>query len=131
MFINAVVAFLIYFLAGGLAMVLFTALYLRITEHDEIALIRGGNLAAAIALCGSMAGFAIPLARTITQSTGLLEMAAWALVALVVQILVYLLARFVFRDISTRIANGEMSGAVFLATVSIIAGLINSASMTL
>ena len=87
-------------------MVSFTALYLRITEHDEIALMREGNVAAALALAGTMIGFAIPLARTITQSASLLDMLIWALVALVVQILVYLLVRLVFRDLSARIAKG-------------------------
>jgi putative membrane protein len=131
MFLHAVIAFSIYFVAGALSMVVFTALYLRITEHDEIALIREGNLAAGIALSGTMVGFAIPLARTITQSASILEMMAWALVALIVQILVYLLMRMMLRDLSARIAKGEVSAATFVASVSIIAGLINSASMSL
>ena len=82
MFLNVVWAFSIYFLTGATAMVSFTALYLRITEHDEIALMREGNVAAALALAGTMIGFAIPLARTITQSASLLDMLIWALVAL-------------------------------------------------
>lgn len=131
MFLNAVAAFAVYFVAGSAAMIMFTALYLRITDYDEIALMREGNVAAAITLSGTMIGFAIPLARTITQSASLLDMMIWALVALVVQILVYLLARLLFRDLSARITKGEIAAATLLAAISIVAGLINSASMSL
>jgi putative membrane protein len=131
MFINAVIAFLVYFVAASAAMAFFTALYLRITEHDEIALMREGNVAVSIALSGTMIGFAIPLTRTITQSAGLIDMLIWALVALVVQILVYLLVRLLLRELSARIAKGEIAAATFLAAISIVAGLINSASMSL
>lgn len=131
MFFDAVIAFGVYFIAGAVAMTLFTAIYVRMTAHDELALIREGNLAAGIALSGSLAGFAIPLARTITQSASIPEMLAWALVALVVQILAYLLVRRLVGDLSARIARGEHSAAAFLAAVSVIAGLLNSASMSL
>ena len=131
MFLNAVGAFLLYFVAGAAVMVAFTALYLRITTHNELDLIRSGNIAAGIALSGTMAGFAIPLTRSITQSASLLDMLVWALVALVVQILVYLAVRWLLPDLSSRIERGEVSAAAFLASVSVIAGLINAASMTL
>jgi putative membrane protein len=131
MFLNAVGAFLLYFVAGAVVMVLFTLLYLRLTAHDEVALIKSGNLAAGIALSGSLVGFAIPLTRCITQSASLLDMLAWALAALIVQVLVYLAARWLLDDLSGRIQRNELSAATFLASVSVIAGLINAASMTL
>jgi putative membrane protein len=131
MFLNAVGAFLLYFIAGAGVMVAFTALYLRITTHDELSLIRSGNVAAGIALSGTMAGFSIPLTRSITQSASVLDMLVWALVALVVQIIVYLAVRWLMPDLSSRIERSEISAAAFLASVSVIAGLINAASMTL
>jgi putative membrane protein len=130
MFFNAVGAFLLFFVAGAGMMVLFAALYLRITTHDELSLIRAGNLAAGIALSGTLAGFAIPLTRSMTQSATLLDMIAWALVALVVQFLVYFAVRWLLPDLSSRIERGEFAAATFLAAVSVIAGLINAASMT-
>lgn len=131
MFMQAIGAFLLYFIAGAAVMVAFTALYLRITTHDEIGLVRAGNVAAGIALSGTMAGFAIPLTRCITQSASLLDMIVWALVALFVQIVVYYAARWLLGDLSSRIEKGEVSAAAVVATVSVIAGLINAASMTL
>jgi putative membrane protein len=131
MFLNAVGAFLLYFVVGAAVMVGFTALYLRITKHDELGLIRSGNVAAGIALSGTMAGFAIPLTRSITQAATLLDMLAWAVVALIVQIVVYLAVRWLLPDLSSRIERSEISAAAFLASVSVIAGLINAASMTL
>ncbi len=94
-------------------------------------MIRSGNVAAGIALSGTMAGFSIPLTRSITQSASVLDMLVWALVALVVQIIVYLAVRWLLPDLSSRIERSEISAAAFLASVSVIAGLINAASMTL
>jgi putative membrane protein len=131
MFLNAVGAFLLYFIVGAGMMVLFAALYLRITAHDELALIRSGNVAAGVAFSGSLAGFVIPLTRSITQAATLLDMLAWAVVALIVQIIVYFAVRWLLPDLSNRIERGEISAAAFLGSVSVIAGLINAASMTL
>ena len=36
--------------------------YIKITPYDEIKLIRGGNMAAAVSLSGAVIGLALPLA---------------------------------------------------------------------
>ena len=43
-------------------LLLAAALYTRITPHDEIKLIRHGNVAAAVSFSGAILGLAIPLA---------------------------------------------------------------------
>src|SRR3546814_4835516 len=45
-------------------------LYTRLTVHDEIALIRQGNVAAAISFSGAVLGLAIPLAFCLAASFG-------------------------------------------------------------
>ena len=54
-------AFLLYFCLGVALIASFAAVYIKMTAHDELALIRGGNLSAAVALGGNLAGFSIPL----------------------------------------------------------------------
>jgi len=124
-------AFVMYLLAGGLLTVLFGAVYIRLTPHDELALVRSGNLAAAIALGGNLLGFSIPLDRAIQQASSLGDCTIWALVAAIVQWGVYLLVRFLMKDLAGAIAGNNVAVATLLAAVAIVAGLLNAASMTL
>ena len=57
-FIEALPHFLAYFAAAVALAVAFLALYVAITPHKEIALIREGNSAAAVQLIGTFLGFA-------------------------------------------------------------------------
>ena len=61
--------------AGLTVLILFlgSALYVLLTPHREIALIREGNSAAALSLAGVMIGLAVPLAVSLTASTSLIE----------------------------------------------------------
>ena len=54
----------------------------------------------------------------------------WAVVAIIVQLLAYFAVRMVFPRISERIASGEVPAAVWLASASLAAGLLNAACMT-
>jgi hypothetical protein len=63
--------FAAYFAVGGALTALFVALYSNMTPHREIALIRAGNVAAAIALTGALVGFVIPLASVVAHSAGI------------------------------------------------------------
>ena len=62
---------------------------------------------AAISLGLSMIGFALPLTSSIGHSDGVLDMAIWGVIALIVQIAVYYVARIPVPDLSQRIANGR------------------------
>src|SRR3954467_3333027 len=63
--------FAAYFAVGGALTALFVALYSNMTPHREIALIRAGNVAAAIGLTGALVGFVIPLASVVAHSAGI------------------------------------------------------------
>ncbi len=56
-------------------------------------MIREGNIAAAVALNGGLLGFVIPLASVIAHSATLVDLVAWGVVALVVQLGEFLVAR--------------------------------------
>ena len=122
--------FLLYFgVALGFEAV-FVALYMAVTPHHEAALISRGNSAAAISLGGAVLGFTLPLASAITHSVSLLDMALWSAVALLVQLVVYLLVNLLLRGISHRIEEGNIAAATTLAVASLAIGIINAASMT-
>ncbi len=82
--------FLIYFAASLALTVIFLLVYMRVTPYREWELIRAGNNAAAISLSGAGLGFVLPLASTITHSVNWLDMVVWGVVAMIVQLGVFL-----------------------------------------
>jgi putative membrane protein len=129
-YLSGLPAFAAYFGLALLLFLAFIAIYVRITPHPEIRLIREGNAAAAASLGGALIGFALPLASAVENSVSLLDMLLWAAIALVVQLLAYAIARLLVRDIASQIEAGRVSAGVFLGALAIAIGLLNAASMT-
>ena len=124
-------SFALAFLAAGGFTLIFKAVYRWITPHDEGALIRAGNTAAAVALGGAMIGYVIPLASALANTHSLPEFVAWALLAGVIQIVTFwLVRRIALPDVSARIERGELSTALYLMFISITVGILNAACMT-
>jgi putative membrane protein len=63
----------------------YVIVYMWVTPHDEIKLIRENNAAASVAFSGSLFGFCLPLASTIAHSVSLVDCAIWGAIALVIQ----------------------------------------------
>jgi putative membrane protein len=129
-YLSGLPAFAAYFGLALLLLLVFIAIYVRITPHPEIRLIREGNAAAAASLGGALIGFALPLASAVENSVSLFDMLLWAAIALVVQLLAYAIARLLVRDIASQIEAGRVSAGVFLGALAIAIGLLNAASMT-
>lgn len=130
-FADGAAAFAIAFAAALLFTGAFALLYQLVTPHKERELIAAGNPAAAITLGGAVLGYVIPLATALTQTESLPEFAAWAALAGVIQIVVFLaVRRLALRDLSARIERGEVAAALYLLTLSLAVGLLNAASMT-
>lgn len=122
-------AFLAYF-ATGLGLIgFYLVVYTFATAHDEFALIKERNVAAALSLGMSLLGFALPLASAFINSVTLVDAIIWGLIALIVQIIVYWLVKLAMRDLRVRIEAGDLSAALFLGFASLAAGIVNAASM--
>jgi putative membrane protein len=107
----------------------FLAIYVRITPYREIALIRSGNAAAAVSLSGSLVGFVLPLASAVIHSVNAWDMALWAAIALLVQLLVYFAVRMLVPDVGRQIPDGKIAAGIFLGATSVAAGILNAACM--
>jgi len=129
-YLSTLPAFLGSWLSGIALAVVFVLVYIGLTPHREIALVRAGNLCASLCLCGALLGFVLPVASAIAHSVNLLDQAIWGGVALMTQLIVYLLLRLLIRDLTTQIEADRASVGLLAATVSISAGLINAAAMT-
>jgi putative membrane protein len=122
--------FLAYFATAVAFATLFVLVYVWITPQRELALIRANVPAAAISFGGAFIGFVIPLASAIAQSVGLVDGAVWSAVALVVQLLAFLVARLLLPDLPARIARDERAAAMLVAALSIGVGILDAACMT-
>ncbi len=123
-------SFLGYFGLAVLFVVIYLAVYVRVTPYREFALIREGNTAAAASVSGSLLGFVLPLASAVIHSVNPWDMAIWAVIALVVQIGVYLVVRALMPGIVRHIPEGRVGAGVILGAVSLAAGILNAACMT-
>jgi putative membrane protein len=123
-------AFLLYFCVGAALIAGFAVIYLRLTAHDEIALIRAGNLSAAIAFGGNLVGFSIPLEKAIAQASSIPDCVLWALAAMLIQFAAYGLARYLSPGLSKKIEEDRLPSAAMLAVIAVISGTLAAASMT-
>jgi len=121
--------FAIYFVSAVVLTALFLVLYTNLTPHREIGLIREGNIAAAITLIGGLIGFVIPLASVIAHSVSLIDLAIWGVIALVVQVAGFMVARVVLPHLPQAIEQGSVSDAIFLAGLSLALGILSAACM--
>ena len=109
---------------------LYAAIYMAATTHDELALIRANNPAAAIAFAGSLIGYTLPLASAAQHSATLLVFMAWGGVAIVVQVAVYWFFRLLMLpDVSARITRGEIAAGILLGAASLAGGIVDAAVM--
>jgi putative membrane protein len=123
-------AFAAYFAVAVLLLLLFVRLYTWVTPHDEFGLIRANNPAAAIAFAGAIIGFAWPLASAITHSMSLLDCAIWGGIALIVQVLTFLISSAALKQLPQRITQGELAAGIFSAACSVTVGMLNAACMS-
>lgn len=128
--LDLLLAFASYFFTSFALVLIFLFIYTRITPHNEWRLIKENNLAAAMGFIGALLGYIIPLASVAINSVNLLDYLLWGCVALVIQLLVFLLVRLYMPRISQNIEENQLAAGLFLGGVSIGGGIINAACMT-
>ena len=84
----------------------------------------------AFSLSGAILGFIVPLASAIEYSVGLVDMAIWGAIALVVQVAAFVVVKLLIPTITDDIAAGKQAQGFFLGALSLGVGLLNAACMT-
>lgn len=105
------------------------ALYVILTPHREITLIREGNTAAAVSFSGVLLGLALPLAAAMTASASLLEIILWGAPTIIFQLLVFRLVDLVLKGLPERIQHGEISAAALLAGSKLASAVVLAAAV--
>jgi putative membrane protein len=104
-------------------------IYVIMTPHKELALIRAGNPSAALAFAGVVVGLAIPLGSCLAHSFGVIDLIIWGVVTLLLQLIAFRFADMFLRGLPRRIAEGDVAAAVFLLSVKIGLALILSGAV--
>ena len=105
-------------------------LYALFTPWKEIALIREGNAAAAVAFSGVLIGLAIPLAVSLSVSTSIKDIALWGVATVVLQLLAFRIVDLLLTGLPQRIREGEVAAAVLLVGAKLSTALILAAALT-
>jgi putative membrane protein len=121
--------FILYTGLAGLLLLVGCAVYIILTPWKELALLRGGNGTAGLALAGAIVGLAIPLASCLASSRSALDFLVWGFVALLMQLLAYRLTDMILRDLPKRIENDEAGAAIVLISVKLSTAMILAAGL--
>ncbi|MFZ4120294.1 MAG: DUF350 domain-containing protein [Caulobacterales bacterium] len=98
--------------------------YVLMTPHKELALIREGNPSAALAFGGIVVGLAIPLGQCLAHAFGVWDLLIWGVVILLVQLLTFRFTDMILRGLPRRIAEGDVAAAIMLMSVKLGVALV-------
>lgn len=128
-FVEGFPRFLIWTGAAGGLLLFACTVYVLLTPWKELALVRGGNGAAGLALAGAIAGLALPISSALASSVSLLDLLIWGAVALLLQLIAYRLVDLILRDIPKRIENDEAGAAIVLIAAKLSTAMILAAGL--
>lgn len=105
-------------------------IYAFMTPWREVALIRKGNAAAALAFAGVIVGLAIPLAVSLAVANSVRDIAIWGVATVVIQLLAFRVVDMLLTGLPQRIEKNEISAAVVLAGAKLATALILAAALS-
>ncbi len=109
------------YLAAALALLaVCVTLYLWMTPYRELALVREGNVAAALSLGGATVGLALPIGSAIYFTHDLAEMAVWAAIGCFMQFVLFQIMRRQAKGIEL----GNTAAGLLLACLSVATGML-------
>lgn len=127
---TAFAAYFGYFGASVALLALGVAAYIMVTPYRELTLIRQGNAAAASSLGGATIGLALPIASAAAHSISMSDMALWAALASVTQMVVYMAVATLLPGFKHAVAEDKVGHGIFLGAVSLAVGVLNAGALT-
>ncbi len=102
--------------------------YVLLTPHKELRLVREGNTAAAVSLGSIIVGLALPLAIVMTTSLNWADIIVWGALTLLVQLLVFRVVDLLLPGLPKRIGEGDLAAATLLAAFKLSTAMILAAA---
>jgi putative membrane protein len=103
--------------------------YALVTPVRELKLIGQGNRAAACSLGGAALGMAATIGACSTITDVPIELATWAALACLFQIIAFVVAALLLPGFRKGISEDKLSYGIFLGAISLSIGLINAGSL--
>lgn len=123
---------LIYFTYFIISIFLFSSFfktYIYITPHNEIDLIKKGNVAVSLVLSGTLLGYAANLAFAIFYSYGIIQFIIYGIFSAILQIFCYFLLQKFFNNLQEEIReNNNVAVGLLFGSISLCVGVLNGAS---
>jgi putative membrane protein len=107
----------------------FMYIYSVTTPYNEFREVRDGNVAAAVAFSGAILGFIFPLLAAIFYTHSLVEMAKWAAITGVVQMILFQVLHKM-NGCGNCIRERKVAPAILLATLAVAVGMLNAISIS-
>ncbi len=105
-------------------------IYVMITAHHEIRLIRAGNAAAAYSFGGTAIGMALVLYSTASSTFEVVELAAWGGIGLIGQLLVYFVVKLMIPGLHEGLEADKKAYGILLGSLSIAMGILNAGALS-
>jgi len=116
--------------AAALALLALGAVcYMWMTPFDERRLIRQGNAAAGTVVLGTLIALSLPIAATLASSLVVLHILLWGLVALVIQLLAFVLPTKLMSGLPGMIEAGNVAAALLVIGIQIAIAILNAGAM--
>lgn len=106
------------------------AVVLRATPADELALVRAGNLAAAVWTAGTVVAMAMPIGAALQFSHGTAEVAVWGGLAALIQIATYFVAAAIVGKTRATLEAGELPSALLVVAIQIGVAFVTAAALS-
>ncbi|WP_066154722.1 DUF350 domain-containing protein [Halalkalibacter krulwichiae] len=125
--------FIIYLAVSLVLFLIGTYLFKLLTPYSEREQIRNGNVAVSLKLLGKMAGLVVVLQSAIRHSINLVDLAIWAFIAIIVQVVLHLVVEYVFTrntSLAKEVEKGNVAVGLFLGGISVLVGMIVAATIS-
>jgi putative membrane protein len=118
-------SFIVYLFTAILLLAAFMFVYSFTTPYNEFRAVRDNNVAAAVAFSGAILGFIFPLMAAIFYTHSILEMAKWAAITGVVQMVLFQVLHRL-NGCGHCIRERKVAPAILLASMSVAVGMLNA-----
>jgi putative membrane protein len=126
---TSVKLYVLFFVISTLAWMIGLFIYTLVTPVRELKLIGQGNRAAACSLGGAALGMAATIGACSTITDVPIELAIWAGLSALFQILAFVVAALILPGFRKGISEDKLSYGIFLGCLSFAIGIINAGAL--
>ncbi len=126
----AIGSYFTYLLASVVMLAIFSKIYLIITPYDELALIRQGRGAPCISLAGTLIGYSLTLSASAIYNNSLFVFIIWAVFAMVVQLLGYLVMVKIVGNVKEEMQKNNIAVGGLMGLSGLVLGIVNAGCLS-